>query len=340
MILSRNIYTVVTLAAFVGIGAAAANAQTVASFKDVSITADEMRVSLQNSEGTKEKPSFSSIDNAKSASKALLAPRYLFSNNASALALTQAERPVFNLVRDRRYLEAVLEIVERREREAAKASPALLETRAKEIYDAAPTGFKVPPKVKVAHVLIRLGERSLKDASILAEQVAALARGGNAWQTIVDAYSDDDKSKASEGVVGDFYDNNSDHPMVVAAFRTKVENDIADPVVSRSGVHVVKILKREPARRASFEESKEKIIEVVLNDRIRSAKEAFLESIKVDNGVTYNEQLLATFVEKADTSQADRLREIAQQVREGKLGPGAVPLAPPANAATPKEPAK
>lgn len=340
MILSRPIYTVITAAVLATVSTMAVKAQTVASFKDVAITADEMRISLQNSEGTKDKPSFSSLDNAKSATKALLAPRHLFSNNASALALTPAEQPVFNLVRDRRYLEAVLEIVERREREAAKAKPALLETRAKEIYEAAPTGFKVPPKVKVAHVLIRLGDRSLKDAAILAEQVAALARSGNAWQTIVDAYSDDDKSKASEGVVGDFYDNNSDHPMVVAAFRTKVENDIADPVVSRSGVHVVKILKREPARRASFEESKEKIIEVVLNDRIRGAKEAFLESIKVDNGVTYNDQLLATFVEKVDTSQADRLREIAQQVREGKLGPGAVPLAAPANAATPKEPAK
>jgi len=332
MILSRSIYAVTTVAVFTTVSTMAAKAQTVASFKDVAITADEMRISLQNSEGTKDKPSFSSIDNAKSATRALLAPRHLFSSSASALALTPAERPVFNLVRDRRYLEAVLEIVERREREAAKARPALLETRAKEIYDAEPTGFKVPPKVKVAHVLIRLGDRSLKDAAILAEQVAALARGGNAWQTIVDAYSDDDKSKGAEGLVGDFYDNNSDHPMVVAAFRTKIEKDIADPVISRSGVHVVKILKREPARRASFEESKEKIIEVVLNDRIRAAKEAFLESIKVDNGVTFNEPLLATFVEKADTSQADRLREIAQQVREGKLVPGAAP----AGAADPK----
>ena len=315
-------------------------AQPVASFKDVAITADEMRISLQNNENTKDNPSFSSIETAKSASKALLAPRYLFATHATVLALTPAERPVFNIVRDRRYLEAALEIIERRERDAAKARPALLETRAKEIYDAAPTGFKVPPKVKVAHVLIRLGDRSLKDAAILAEQVAALARGGNAWQTIVDAYSDDDKSKGAEGLVGDFYDNNSDHPMVVAAFRTKIENDIADPVVSRSGVHVVKILKREPARRASFEESKEKIIEVVLNDRIRGAKEAFLESIKIDSGVAYNEQLLATFVEKVDTSQADRLREIAQQEREGRLGPGAVPFPPPANATAPKEPAK
>lgn len=340
MILSRNIYTATALAALISTGAMGAAAQTVASFKDVAISADEMRVSLQNSEGTKDKPSFSSIENAKSASQALLAPRYLFSSNASALLLTQAEQPVFNLVRDRRYLEAVLEIVERRERELAKTNPSLLETRAKEIYDATPTGFKVPPKVKVAHVLIRLGDRSLKDAAILAEQVAALARGANAWQTIVDAYSDDDKSKGSEGVVGDFYDNNSDHPMVVAAFRTRIENEIADPVVSRSGVHVVKILKREPARRASFEESKEKIIEVVLNDRIRGAKEAFLESIKLDRGVVYNDELLATFVEKADTSQADRLRDIAQQVREGKLGPAAIPSATPSNTGGVKAPAK
>ena len=64
--------------------------------------------------------------------------------------------------------------------------------------------------------------------------------------------------------------------MVVAAFRTKVENDIADPVVSwRSGVHVVKILKREPAS-CVLRRIEGKIIEVVLNDRICSAKEAFL----------------------------------------------------------------
>jgi parvulin-like peptidyl-prolyl isomerase len=314
-------------------------AQPIATFKDVAITVEEMRISLQNREGAKDQPTFSTMENAKSASNALLAPRYLFSTNARALALTQAEGPAFNLVRDRRYLEAVLEIVERRERDAAKAAPALLEKRAKEIYDAAPTGFKVPPKVKVAHVLIRLGDRSLRDATNLAEQVTALARGGNAWQTIVDAYSDDDKSKGSEGLVGDFYDNNSDHPMVVAAFRTSITNDIADPVVSRSGVHVVKIIKREAARRASFEESKEKIIEVVLNDRIRAAKEAFLESIKVESGVTYNEQLLSTFVEKPDTTQGDRLREIAQQVREGKLGPGAAPPSPaPGGVETPKPP--
>ncbi len=316
------------------------SAQPIATFESYSIDGAELKAALQAAEGGKEDAGFTSADSARSAARTLLASRRFFATEAGNLRLRPSEVPAFKIVRDRRYIEAALEIVERREREAAKARPALLETRAKEIYDAEPTGFKVPPKVKVAHVLIRLGDRSLKDAANVAEQVAALARSGNAWQTIVDAYSDDDKSKGAEGLVGDFYENNSDHPMVVAAFRTKIENDIADPVVSRSGVHVVKILKREPARRASFEESKEKIIEVVVNDRIRGAKEAFLESIKVDNGVTYNEQLLATFVEKADTSQADRLREIAQQVREGKLGPGAVPLAPPANAATPKEPAK
>ena len=207
MILSRNIYTVVTLAAFVGIGAAAANAQTVASFKDVSITADDAcRCRTAKAQRTSRRSPASTMQSLRPRHCSRLVTCSQTTHRLSPL--TQAEQPVFNLVRDRRYLEAVLEIVERREREAAKASPALLETRAKEIYDAAPTGFKVPPKVKVAHVLIRLGERSLKDASFLLNRSLhwheAVTRGKRLWTPTATT-----TSQKLEGVVGDFYDNNS-----------------------------------------------------------------------------------------------------------------------------------
>lgn len=309
--------TILLLAVLVSVNAA--NANVLATQAGVSADIADMRAAMADYTASTELKLFPNPDAARDALRALLTTKLFAKNGPALLAANGDEAQFLNLNRDRRQLEAAIDLVERRARAAALAAPKELETRAREIYAGNPTGFKVPPRVTVAHILLRIENKSITEVARTAEEVMRLARTGTPWQTLVDAYSDDAKSKGEGGLVGDFYESGSDHPMVAAAFRSKIENNIAEPVVSRSGVHVVKILKREESRRASFDESKEKIIEAALGERIRMARETFLSKLRGNEEPVFNDAVIDQFVEKQDPAEKEKLEAIRRSVREGKV---------------------
>ncbi|MBL8308893.1 MAG: peptidylprolyl isomerase [Burkholderiales bacterium] len=308
-----------------------AHAQVLAKQGDLTVTASDVRAAIIGYDDKSETAKFSSLTVAKDSISALLLTKQFVRGGDALLRLTDREKVFLNYAADRNRLDAALALLDRRERERAKSDQAAIEARAKEFYDARPDGFKVPAKAKVAHILLRPdGKRSISELAALAEKISKLGREGTPWQLLVDTYTDDAKSREKAGEVGDFYENNSDHPMVVGAFRSSLVNEISEPVLSRSGIHVVKVIKREPTRRGTYEEVKEKLIDAVIQERITTARQDFISSLEKTAPTTFDEGAIAPFI-----AQSNKFND--EQMRRALNAANASDFAPPAPEAKPAD---
>ena len=175
---------------------------------------------------------------------------------AETLGLTEAERSRLKVVSAKAKLESLLEISDQRVEEMARANPTLYDQRIKEVYETATQQFIAPKKAKAAHILLRTEKRTVAEAAALADQLVARARSGESFEALAKQYSDDERSKDQGGLLGDYADSKKgDHPIEIAAFWTKRENNIADPVLGRAGIHIVKILSETPSTRASLKDA-------------------------------------------------------------------------------------
>lgn len=295
--------------------------QVLARQGDLTVTADDIRAAIIGYDDKSDTAKFSSLTVAKDSISALLLAKQFVRGGDALLRLTDRERVFLNYAADRNRLDAALALLDRRERERAKSDKGTIEARAKEFYDARPDGFKVPAKAKVAHILFRPDGKSLATVASLAEKVSKLARDGTPWQTLVDTYSDDAKSRDKGGEVGDFYENNSDHPMVVGAFRTPLVNEISEPVLSRSGVHVVKVLKREPTRRGTYDEVKEKLIDAVIQERITTARQDFIGALEKAANTTFDEAAISPFIAQTQKLSDEQFRRALNAINAADFAP-------------------
>lgn len=305
-------------------------AQILATQGAVSVTVDDIRAAAVGYDDKSENAKFSTMAIAKDSISALLVTKHFALDGDRLLAPTERERKFLSFATERNKLDAALALIERREREKAANNPGGINARAREFYATRPDGFKVPTKVKVAHILFRAdGKRSLSELTRLADEVSKQARQGVPWQTLVDAYSDDAKSRDKGGEVGDFYENSSDHPMVVGAFRSPLVNQVSEPVVSRSGIHVVKVLKREEARRATFEEVEEKLIDAVIQERVSTAKQDYLAKLDRAEKVTFFEERISPFVSKVEPLNEEKIKQaLGSQQPSDFAAPTNLPVAP------------
>jgi hypothetical protein len=199
---------------------------------------------------------FNDLAQGKELLTALLVVFRAEATGAETLGLTEAERSRLKVVSAKAKLESLLEISDQRVEEMARANPTLYDQRIKEVYETATQQFIAPKKAKAAHILLRTEKRTVAEAAALADQLVARARSGESFEALAKQYSDDERSKDQGGLLGDYADSKKgDHPIEIAAFWTKRENNIADPVLGRAGIHIVKILSETPSTRASLKDA-------------------------------------------------------------------------------------
>ena len=103
-----------------------------------------------------------------------------------------------------------------------------------------------PVEIRVAHVLVSTDQRRPEQAYDIARSIAQQARTGRDFAQLARERSDDPGSKQQGGDVGWVKPDSSFVPEFIgAAFRLRV-NEISDPVRSRYGYHVIKVLEERP----------------------------------------------------------------------------------------------
>ena len=156
--------------------------------------------------------------------------------------------------------EAVLVDAYMRQVEKDMKYPDLL-PRAREVYRAHPDDYKVVGKVHVQHILIdvkcRNREEALKRAREVRNDVVA---GKEDFKAIAKRVSDDPSKEKNSGDLGPMQPSAFDEQFRNAIAKLTKPGEVSEPIETRFGFHIVKLVKREPDRVKPFEEVKEEII--------------------------------------------------------------------------------
>ncbi|HEX4119829.1 MAG TPA: peptidylprolyl isomerase [Verrucomicrobiae bacterium] len=179
----------------------------------------------------------------------------------------------------------------------------------KKFYDDHPTDFELPERVHVAHILIStldpvtqnpLPPDQKKAKEKLAKDLQARAEKGEDFAKLVKQYSDDPGSKDKGGE----YTFARDHQMVpefeAAAFSLKV-NQISDPVETKYGYHVIKLIEKLPPKTEQFADASPKIRQYLIGQQADKALPEYLEKLKSGADVKIVGQSAST--SGADTAQ-------------------------------------
>lgn len=182
---------------------------------------------------------------------------------------------------------------------AAQTSNIDWESTARDVYTAEAESFQQPERVRAAHILIKAEQRSDAEALALAEEILQKIKAGEDFKLLALAYSEDASAKTNLGALGAFERGKMVPEFEQAAFSLREPGELAGPVKSDFGYHIIKLEEYYPASQAPFDEVKADIIaglKTEIPTSIRQNKLVELRSaapLKFDEGVM--QQLLEEF---------------------------------------------
>jgi peptidyl-prolyl cis-trans isomerase D len=138
-------------------------------------------------------------------------------------------------------------------------------------YNAHIDQFKVQNRVHVQHILFKtIGKTDAEVTEIRAkaEDVLSKAKKGGNFEELAKKYSEDDATKPKGGDLGWIVEGQTVPEFQQAAF-TLPKGTISDLVKTQYGFHIIKVLDRESAHTRSFEEVRESILPILLEEKVR-----------------------------------------------------------------------
>lgn len=135
------------------------------------------------------------------------------------------------------------------------------EALAREHWQAHPDNYQTPEAVHARHVLIAAGDKR-DDAAALAraEEVLAKARAGADFGALAKEYSDDPSAAQNDGDLGFFQRGQMIKPFEDAAFALTTQGELAGPVKTQFGYHIIRFEERRAAGVKPFDEVKDSLI--------------------------------------------------------------------------------
>lgn len=143
---------------------------------------------------------------------------------------------------------------------SAQAAPDF-ENAAREFYLANPKQFQRPERVRAQHVLIKPEGRTKEEALILAKHVLDLAsKGDQDFGKLAEEFSEDPTGKQNGGDLGLFARGAMVKPFEDAAFALKKVGELAGPVETQFGYHIIRLAERTAETMIPFDEVKDKLM--------------------------------------------------------------------------------
>jgi len=132
--------------------------------------------------------------------------------------------------------------------------------------------FKQRAKCKVSHILVKSKE--------LADEIMKKLKAGENFEELAKKYSLDRKSAEKGGNVGYIVEGRGlDKEMSDAIFNTKV-GEIAGPIKSRRGYHIIKVTDKIPEHEAVFEKVKERLKKELIDEKVNKKYLNWLSKLK------------------------------------------------------------
>jgi parvulin-like peptidyl-prolyl isomerase len=187
------------------------------------------------------------------------------------------------------------------------------EKRARDLYATQPALSKIPEKVTALHILFRTERRSPEEAMRLAQETRAKIVGGRPFGAVAAELSEDYGSRTQEGYLPPFTRGEMDPAFEQAAFALP-KGEVSQPVVTKFGVHLILVTDHTPESKASFEDTKPKIMADLRQQFIASERDAYLGGLQEQAREKINMDLVRLLV-IAKPTEAELVRLQREQSR-------------------------
>ena len=143
------------------------------------------------------------------------------------------------------------------DRKAIEKDVNATEAEIKQYYEQHPGEFHVPETRRASHILLRLppdaNETQVQQARKKAEELEKQIKAGKSFEELARKFSQDPGSAAKGGDLGFFEKDKMIKPFADKTFSMK-EGQVSEPVRTRFGFHIIKLVKIKPARDKSLKE--------------------------------------------------------------------------------------
>ncbi len=126
----------------------------------------------------------------------------------------------------------------------------------KTFYDQNPALFAKPEQVHARHILISALHKDSQNAKEKAEAIYAKIKAGEDFATLAKTESDDQESAKEGGDLKWFGRGTMVPPFEEAVFGLKKAGDIAGPIQTNYGYHIIQLIDRKDPEKRSFEDTK------------------------------------------------------------------------------------
>lgn len=174
------------------------------------------------------------------------------------------------------------------------------DAEAKKYYDENPGKFEQPEMVETSHILLTTRDTNQKELSDTekaakkkqAEDILKRAKAGEDFEKLREQYSEDPGKKVNP--IYTFARGRMVPEFEAAAF-SLAPDQISDVVTTQFGYHIIKLHKKLPAKKISFEEILPKLKEGLAAQEIQKQVPALLKRLKEENKVEIlDPKLIAT----------------------------------------------
>lgn len=153
----------------------------------------------------------------------------------------------------------------------------------KEYYEKNKNNYKIPEGVKIKHILIYVpkdaDEKTEKQAFEKALKIREKILKGASFEEIVEKYSEDIVSKRKGGDFGIIRKGKNISKMAEEIFKLKT-GEISKPLRSLYGYHIVKVVKKIPAKILAYDEVKEEVKKDYLKEKQNKLIKQILRDLK------------------------------------------------------------
>jgi peptidyl-prolyl cis-trans isomerase C len=163
-------------------------------------------------------------------------------------------------------------------------------------YKDHPEEFNRKDEVRVSQILVKDKAKADKAAAeVKALPKVAAGADQKGFRDLVTKYSEDEDSKARGGDLT-FFDKDSvtyPKPMVEAAFKLGEVGDVAGPIKSDKGYHIIKLTQKKPGFARPLTEVKRQIQQRLFRDMRTKALDEFIAEMRKKTKIEINEEMLA-----------------------------------------------
>ncbi len=144
-------------------------------------------------------------------------------------------------------------------------------------------------RVKIAHILIKvsLSKEDTLETKKLLLKIREKALKGEDFTRLAKEYSYDLETKEKGGYLGEFVVELLSSPFKEVCEKLD-SGDISEPVLSKEGFHLIKILKKKKERLLSFSEIQEDLRNLLYQKKLREIIDDYLKKVKEDYFIKIN----------------------------------------------------